>query len=124
MAAVKSKDTGPELIVRRLIHKLGYRYRLHVRELPGTPDLVFPSRRKIILVSGCFWHGHSCGRCRLPSSRRAYWVAKIDRNKRRDRMTAVALRQLGWQVWTIWECQLRNVKRLQKRATTFLSQRS
>ena len=77
MAAVKSKDTGPELLVRRLVHSLGYRYRLHVRSLPGTPDLVFARLRKIINVNGCFWHMHTCNRCRVPSSRRGYWTAKM-----------------------------------------------
>ncbi len=81
MAAVKSKGTAPEMIVRRLVHRLGFRYRLHVKALPGTPDLVFPSLRKVINVSGCFWHGHGCGRCRIPATRREYWLAKIKRNR-------------------------------------------
>ena len=106
MAAVKSKDTTPELLVRRLVHSLGYRYRLHVRSLPGTPDLVFPRLRKIINVNGCFWHMHSCARCRVPSSRRAYWIAKMERNAARDKRTQRELRQSGWQVMVIWECQI------------------
>src|SRR5215203_6167739 len=84
MATVKSKDTKPELVVRRLIHALGFRYRLHVRDLPGTPDLVFPRRHKVINVSGCFWHMHTCGRCRIPASRRSYWVRKLAGNRARD----------------------------------------
>jgi DNA mismatch endonuclease (patch repair protein) len=120
MAAVKSKDTVPEMIVRRLIHALGYRYRLHVRNLPGTPDLVFSSRRKVVLVSGCFWHGHTCGRCRLPASHREYWIGKIERNKRRDRKSRRALRHLGWQVLTVWECQLRDLADLKRRVRIFL----
>src|SRR5271154_5907111 len=87
MAAVRSKDTTPELTVRRLVHRLGYRYRLHVRTLPGTPDLVFPSRQKIINVSGCFWHMHGCGRCRIPAAHRTYWQEKLERNKKRDQRT-------------------------------------
>ncbi|MBN1911438.1 MAG: DNA mismatch endonuclease Vsr [Pirellulales bacterium] len=105
MAAVKSRDTSPELLVRKLAHSLGYRYRLHVRSLPGTPDLVFPRLRKIINVNGCFWHMHSCGRCRIPSSRRDYWIAKMERNAARDRRTTRALRKDGWRVLVIWECQ-------------------
>ncbi len=106
MAAVKSKDTGPELLVRRLVHSLGYRYRLHVRSLPGTPDLVFARLRKIINVNGCFWHMHTCNRCRVPSSRRGYWTAKMQRNAARDKRTRRKLRQSGWRVMVIWECQI------------------
>src|SRR3954447_10513430 len=105
MAAVTSKDTGPELLVRRIIHRMGYRYRLHVRTLPGTPDLVFPARRKIINVSGCFWHMHGCGRCQIPATRRPYWEAKLHRNRRRDQRTRRALQRLGWAVLTVWECE-------------------
>ena len=106
MAAVKSKDTAPELLVRRLVHSLGYRYRLHVRSLAGTPDLVFPRLRKIINVNGCFWHMHGCPRCRVPSSRRAYWVAKMQRNAARDKRTGRELRKGGWRVMVVWECQI------------------
>jgi len=106
MATVKSKDTTPELLVRRLVHSLGYRYRLHVRSLPGTPDLVFPRLRKIINVNGCFWHMHGCPRCRVPSSRRDYWIAKMRRNAARDKRTERELRQSGWHVMVIWECQI------------------
>lgn len=107
MAAVKSKDTTPELFVRRLVHSLGYRYRLHVNSLPGTPDLVFPRLRKIINVNGCFWHMHGCPRCRVPSSRHDYWLAKMQRNAARDKRTRRQLRQRGWQVMVVWECQTR-----------------
>ena len=105
MAAVKSEDTTPELVVRRAAHALGYRYRLHVRALPGCPDMVFPRLRKIINVHGCFWHMHACGRCRIPSSRRGYWEAKLRRNWRRDRQTRRALRRANWRVLVVWECQ-------------------
>ena len=84
MAAVKSKNTIPEIAVRRIVHALGFRYRLHVSGLPGTPDLVFPRHRKIINVSGCFWHMHGCGRCRIPATRRRYWTNKLKSNARRD----------------------------------------
>jgi DNA mismatch endonuclease (patch repair protein) len=106
MAAVKSRDTTPELVVRRLVHSLGYRYRLNVRSLPGTPDLVFPRFRKIINVNGCLWHMHGCARCRVPSSRRDYWMAKLRRNAARDKRTQRELRQSGWRVMVVWECQI------------------
>jgi DNA mismatch endonuclease (patch repair protein) len=105
MAAVKSKDTSPELIVRRLVHSLGFRYRLHVTSLPGAPDLVFPRLKKIILIHGCFWHRHTCGACRIPATRRTYWIGKIERNATRDKRTRRALRRLGWRAIVVWECQ-------------------
>src|SRR2546430_2248440 len=120
MSLVRSKDTKPELLVRRLVHALGYRYRLHVRTLPGTPDLVFPSRRQIILVSGSFWNMQGCGRCRMPSSRRDYWIAKLIRNRARDQKSRRALRRLGWQVLNVWECQTNNVSSLSRRVSVFL----
>jgi len=106
MAAVKSKNTAPELIVRRLVHSMGYRYRLHDKSLPGKPDLVFPRLRKVINVSGCFWHMHGCARCRVPSSHRRYWIAKMRRNAARDKRVKRALRRAGWDVLVVWECQL------------------
>lgn len=111
MAAVKSKDTTPELLVRRLVHSLGYRYRLHVRSLPGTPDLVLPRLRKIILVNGCFWHLHGCKQCRVPSSRRRYWTAKLQRNAERDNETRRELQRAGWRLLVVWECQTTPKKR-------------
>jgi DNA mismatch endonuclease (patch repair protein) len=122
MAAIKSKDTTPELTVRRLVHSLGYRYRLHVRSLPGTPDLVLPRLRKIINVNGCFWHMHGCCHCRVPSSRRAYWIAKMRRNAARDERTQRELRRNGWRVMVIWECQIGPLheNRLRARILAFL----
>jgi len=122
MAAVKSKDTTPELVVRHLVHALGYRYRLHVRTLPGTPDLVFARLRKVINVNGCFWHMHACGRCRIPSSRRDYWIAKIQRNATRDKQTRRKLRESGWQVLVLWECQIKpsRAEQLRRRIVAFL----
>jgi DNA mismatch endonuclease (patch repair protein) len=120
MAATKSKDTRPEWLVRRLAHSLGYRYRLHVRGLPGTPDLVFPRRRKIIRVNGCFWHLHRCAKCRVPRSRRRFWAAKLAGNRRRDRRNARRLRALGWGVLTVWECQMADAARLAARLERFL----
>jgi DNA mismatch endonuclease (patch repair protein) len=122
MAAIKSRDTKPELIVRRLAHALGFRYRLHVRSLPGSPDLVFPRLGKVIFVSGCFWHRHTCGRCRIPATRRRYWLAKFDRNEARDQRVQRALRRLGWGVMVVWECQTAPAKldRLRSRLSRFL----
>jgi len=123
MAAVKSKDTSPELVVRRIVHGLGFRYRLHVAGLPGAPDLVFPRLRKIVIVNGCFWHMHACGACRIPASRRGYWVAKLNRNAARDKRTRRALRRLGWSVLVVWECQTkpRISEPLQSRLAKFLA---
>ena len=107
MQAVKSKDTGPELAVRRIMHKLGYRYRLHKKGLPGRPDLVFARRKKVIFVHGCFWHGHDCRYGRPPESRRKYWLPKLERNRERDRENKAELESLGWKVLTVWECQIK-----------------
>lgn len=122
MALVKSRDTTPELVVRRLVHGMGYRYRLHVRSLPGAPDLVLPRLKKVLFVSGCFWHMHTCGRCRIPTARRAYWVGKLERNAARDKRVQRALRRAGWSVLVIWECQTAagKLERLQARLDRFL----
>ncbi|QNN23000.1 DNA mismatch endonuclease Vsr [Planctomycetales bacterium ZRK34] len=120
MAAVKGKDTTPEMTVRRMVHRMGYRYRLHVRGLPGTPDMVFPRLEKIINVHGCFWHMHHCGRCRIPATRREYWVGKLQRNKLRDQRTRRKLNRMGWSVLTVWECQLKRPEVLMRRIRRFL----
>lgn len=121
MQAVKSADTGPEMKVRRLLHALGYRYRLHRKDLPGAPDIVFPGRRKVIFIHGCFWHGHDCRRgARVPAANRDYWVSKIERNRRRDALSHEALRQAGWETLTLWECGLRDAAALQTQLTAFL----
>ncbi|MBB1093101.1 DNA mismatch endonuclease Vsr [Rhodopseudomonas palustris] len=121
MRAVKSFDTKPELSVRKLIHRLGYRYRLHRVDLPGKPDLVFPSRRKVIFVHGCFWHGHDCPRgARPPKTNAQYWEAKIARNRERDRRTSVLLEKTGWRSFVVWECCLRNSEALTKMLVRFL----
>ncbi|MEO4041146.1 very short patch repair endonuclease [Hoeflea sp. CAU 1731] len=112
MRAVKSRDTAPEMVVRRLVHALGYRYRLHRRDLPGAPDLVFPGRRKVVFVHGCFWHGHDCPRgARAPKTNADYWRAKIARNTARDARNAQALADAGWRVLTVWECETPKAKR-------------
>jgi DNA mismatch endonuclease (patch repair protein) len=121
MTAVKSRHTTPELIVRRLAHALAFRFRLHVADLPGKPDLVFPRLRKIIDVRGCFWHLHGCRRCRIPSSRRAYWLPKLQRNARRDRASVRKLRRAGWKVLVVWECQTVRLDSLERRIERFLA---
>jgi DNA mismatch endonuclease (patch repair protein) len=124
MARVKSKDTGPELKVRRLVHRLGYRYRLHRNALPGTPDLVFPKRRKLIFVHGCFWHRHeSCALARLPKSRADFWLPKLEGNKTRDARNVDSLVKMGWEVLTIWECELNDLTNVRDSLTNFLDGR-
>ncbi len=123
MRSVKSKDTGPELLVRSLLHLLGYRFRLHRKDLPGKPDIVFPGRRKIIFVHGCFWHGHQCARgCRVPKSNRDYWVRKITGNKERDTIHLAVLKASGWQILTIWECEAGMSEDLLQKLVGFLNQ--
>jgi DNA mismatch endonuclease (patch repair protein) len=108
MRAVKAKDTCPEMIVRSMAHGLGYRFRLHRKDLPGKPDLVFPRLHKVIFVHGCFWHGHDCARgARVPVHNRPYWVEKIARNRQRDRNAARLLHKLGWERKVVWECSLK-----------------
>ncbi len=122
MRAVKGRDTAPEMLVRRLAHGLGYRYRLHRADLPGKPDLVFPSRRKIIFVHGCFWHGHDCQRgSRAPKNNAAYWRKKISGNKDRDGRNIKALRAANWRVLVVWECGTRKEAALARRLGRFLA---
>ena len=121
MRSVKGKNTKPEMIVRRLVHALGYRYRLHRRELPGCPDLVFHSRKKAIFVHGCFWHGHACSAgLNRPKSNTRYWTDKLRRNILRDYRHRARLRALGWKVLTIWECELKKMTKVQERTYRFL----
>ncbi len=125
MARIAGKDTGPEMVVRRLIHEMGYRYRLHVRSLPGSPDLVFRSRRKAIFVHGCFWHRHddsACKLARLPKSRSEFWVPKLEANAKRDARNQEELRALGWDVLVIWECQLKDRSFLKAQIEAFINQ--
>lgn len=121
MRAVKSRDTGPELVIRRLLHGAGYRFRLHRNDLPGKPDLVFPSRRKILFIHGCFWHGHDCARgARAPKNNADYWEAKIQRNKTRDVKNIAQLTAAGWGVLVIWECDIADRENLLARLRSFL----
>lgn len=122
MALVRARDTGPELVVRRLVHADGYRYRLCRRDLPGSPDLVFPSRHKVILVHGCFWHRHAgCKLARLPKSRLDFWIPKLEANRRRDARDRRALERAGWSVLVVWECQLARPDRVRRALRRFLN---
>lgn len=112
MLAIRGKNTRPEMMIRQGLHARGLRYRLHVRNLPGTPDLVFPSARAVLFVHGCFWHGHSCLLFRMPSTRAEFWEAKIARNRFVDERSGRALADLGWRVGVIWECALKGRTRL------------
>jgi DNA mismatch endonuclease (patch repair protein) len=123
MSRIRSKDTKPELLVRQLVHGMGYRYRLHRRDLPGSPDLVFPSRHKVILVHGCFWHRHPDPQCpltRTPKSRLDFWVPKFEANRQRDLENEARLGALGWGILVVWECQLRHLAIVEVRVREFL----
>ncbi|MCS6887012.1 MAG: DNA mismatch endonuclease Vsr [Chloroflexus sp.] len=121
MAKVRGQDTTPERTVRSLIHRMGYRFRLHVKDLPGKPDIVLPRYRKVIFVHGCFWHQHpGCPYAQRPSSNVEYWNRKLDRNVSRDRAHLDQLVYMGWQVLVIWECELRNLPDLQERLKNFI----
>ncbi|HEY2660149.1 MAG TPA: DNA mismatch endonuclease Vsr [Caulobacteraceae bacterium] len=124
MAAVKGRDTKPELIVRRLLWRLGARYRLHRRDLPGSPDIVLPGRRLVVFVHGCFWHGHDCPRgARVPKANRDYWLAKVGRNRARDIDTRARLEAAGWWVEVVWECELKGAAALEDRLRGLLEAR-
>lgn len=120
MSRVRSKNTAPELFVRSLVHGLGYRFRLHGKGLPGSPDMVFLRRKAVIFVNGCFWHLHSCGKYRLPQSNTEFWFKKLAENKMRDQAAVVALNAMGWKVFTVWECELKNRELLRGRVVEFL----
>jgi DNA mismatch endonuclease (patch repair protein) len=123
MRRIRSKDMKPEMAVRSLVHRLGYRYRLHVKDLAGKPDLVFRPRRKVIFVHGCFWHGHDDPKCldgRKPKSRTGYWGPKLERNRERDTEHVTVLKADGWDVLIIWECDMKNVAAVEIRLRRFL----
>jgi DNA mismatch endonuclease (patch repair protein) len=123
MSRVRAKDTKPEMVVRRMLHAAGYRYRLHDKDLPGKPDLVFPARRKVVFINGCFWHRHrGCAHARLPKSRTEFWTEKLERNRERDERNVEVLRELGWEVLTVWECEVRDPATLMPRVVAFLEQ--
>jgi len=121
MARIKSENTKPEILVRKIVHSLGYRFRLHKKTLPGKPDLVFPRHQKVIFVHGCFWHGHAgCLRSALPSTRKEFWRTKILGNVARDIRVRRSLIRQGWRVLVVWQCQTKNLDRLRKRLEQFL----
>lgn len=123
MANIKAKDMKPEIAVRRLTHAMGYRYRLHRKDLPGKPDLVFPSRRKVIFVHGCFWHQHDDPACKItrqPQSNQHYWLPKLEQNVARDARHQSRLAELGWDVLVIWECDIEAGSRVTDRIQAFL----
>ena len=123
MRAVKGKNTAPEMTVRRLVHGMGYRYGLHRRDLPGSPDLVFRSRNKVVFVHGCFWHAHHCrSGDRVPKTRPQFWSSKIETNRRRDIRTKRELSRLGWSYMVVWECELKANERLARRLARFLGE--
>jgi DNA mismatch endonuclease (patch repair protein) len=125
MRRIRSKDTAPEMAVRRLVHGLGYRYRLHRKDLPGNPDLVFSSRRKVIFVHGCFWHQHENSSCKItntPKTNLEYWLPKLERTKQRDEVNQHKLKETGWDVLVIWECEIEtSLDKAAKRIDKFLS---
>ena len=120
MRAIRSKGMKPELAVRSLVHRLGYRFRLHRKDLPGKPDLVFGPRRKVIFVHGCFWHCHDCRVAHTPKSNQAYWNPKLQRNQARDLKNVEALALQGWQSLLIWECETKNMETVSNKVEKFL----
>jgi len=120
MARIRGRDTGPERSVRRLLHGLGYRFRLHVSDLPGRPDIAFRSRRIVIFVHGCFWHRHNCGLAYSPKTRPEFWQTKFEQNVRRDKMVQRALKRAGWRVVVVWECEIVRLSKLTARLTKLL----
>lgn len=122
MAGIRGKNTKPELTVRKLVHGMGFRYRLHRKDLPGSPDLVFPRLKKLIFVHGCFWHQHpGCRFAYTPKSNAHFWLAKLERNAQRDGQTVKALDVLGWQVLIVWECEADDLPALTRKVSSFLS---
>lgn len=120
MARIRRADTKPELVVRSLLHRLGYRFRTQFAEVPGRPDVAFPARRKCVQVHGCFWHAHGCDISRVPKTRTAFWQDKFDRNRERDTRLEAAAAAAGWSTLVVWECEVTNVELLTRRLTDFL----
>ena len=121
MSRIRSKDTTPEMIVRRFVFGLGYRYRLHYKKLPGKPDLAFPGKKKVIFVHGCYWHGHeNCPKGKLAKSNVEFWRAKIDRNRDRDNCNSNEIQAEGWRILTVWQCELKNLDQLKSKVVDFL----
>ena len=121
MSHVKSRDTKPEILVRRLLHKMGYRFRIYVRTLPGNPDIVLPRHKKIFFVHGCFWHGHKgCKRAQRPASNAAFWNRKIEANIERDTRVRRKLKSLGWRIFVVWQCQTHKQEAIEARIRRFM----
>ncbi len=122
MSRVKGRDTKPELLVRSMVHRMGYRFRLHRRDLPGCPDIVLPRHKKVIFVHGCFWHSHrNCARAARPASNREFWDDKLDATVERDKRRVRELRRMGWQVLVVWQCELKDSGKLKRKLDRFLS---
>lgn len=120
MSRIGSKNTAPEITVRKLLHSMGFRFRLHRKDLPGTPDIVLPARRKAIFVNGCFWHSHGCRIGQPPKTRSEYWGPKLARNRERDGEKTAALREEGWDILTLWQCEIKDRTRLAEQLHRFL----
>lgn len=121
MSRISGKNTKPEIIVRKILYNLGFRYRVHYKKLPGSPDIVLPKYRKVIFVHGCFWHGHTaCRKAALPKTNDRFWHAKITSNKKRDKKTSRRLNVLGWRTLTIWECQLKSKEKIASKLEKYL----
>jgi len=120
MRRIRSKDTRPEMVVRRLAWKMGARYRLHRHDLPGRPDLVFAGKKRVLFVHGCFWHQHNCRRTHIPRTNLPYWLQKLERNRNRDKTNQKILTERGWKVLVIWECEVDNQERLLSKLRSFL----
>lgn len=121
MSRVRQKNTKPEVMVRSILHRQGFRFRLHNRKLPGTPDIVLPRHSSVVFVNGCFWHGHDCPRGSLPATRRDFWQSKITKNQLRDARNHADLKAIGYQVITVWECELRDIDALAEKLTTLIT---
>ncbi|MBE0538414.1 MAG: DNA mismatch endonuclease Vsr [Ignavibacterium sp.] len=123
MSHISGKNTRPEIVIRKIAHSLGYRFRLHKKELPGKPDIVFPKYKKVIFVNGCFWHGHkNCNRSKLPTTNKKFWQDKISGNKKKDKSNYIRLKKLGWDYLVIWQCNITksNTKKLESTISNFL----
>lgn len=120
MSRIRGKNSKAEMIVRRMIHGMGFRFRLHAQQLPGKPDLIFPGLKKVVFVHGCFWHRHNCHLGRIPKSRLDFWLPKLEKNRERDESNRIALSMMGWDQLVVWECELRDTDALRERLTHFL----
>lgn len=122
MSKIKGKDTRPEKVVRSLLHQMGYRFRLHRRDLPGNPDIVLPKHKKVIFVHGCFWHGHDgCPRAKRPSTNKKFWNEKLTKNIERDKKNQKELLKLGWQPLVVWQCQIKDLENLNEKIIHFIN---